>query len=177
MKRHMALTGEASDHKVAGLFSDEAAARELAEAVRRGAGLAEAQVRVLGPDDNHIGRALEPESRGIVHTMIRAHIWLGLAGAVIGALAFGVMFALGVQFIVLNPWWSILLLIGFGAIGGLMLGGAVSLRPDHSPYIAASREALRQGKYVVVVHATSTDELKQAEAILKENVGETIRTL
>jgi hypothetical protein len=177
MKSHMALTGEASDHKVAGLISGEAAARELAAVVRAGAGLTEAQVRVLGPDDNQIGRELEPENRGIVHTMIRAHIWLGLAGAVIGALAFGIMFALGIQFIVLNPWWSVLLLIGFGAIGGLMLGGAVSLRPDHSPYIAASREALQQGKYVVVVHATTTDELQQAEEILKANAGETVRTL
>lgn len=109
--------------------------------------------------------------------MIRAHIWLGLAGAVLGLLAFGNMLALGVQFIVLSPWWSALLLIGFGTIGGLMLGGAVSLRPDHSPYIAASREALQQGKYVVVVHATSADELEQAEAILKPNAGETVRTL
>jgi hypothetical protein len=30
---------------------------------------------------------------------------------------------------------------------------------------------------VVVVHATSTDELNQAEAILKANAGETVRTL
>lgn len=177
MKHRMALTGEASDHKVAGFVADEAAAHELAAAVRAGAGLKESQVRVLSPGDHRIGRTLEPESRGIVHTMIRAHIWLGLAGAVVGLLAFGIMFALGVQFIVLSPWWSALLLIGFGTIGGLMLGGAVSLRPDHSPYIAASREALQQGKYVVVVHATSADELEQAEAILKPKAGETVRTL
>jgi hypothetical protein len=177
MKHGMALTGEASDHKVAGVISDEATAHELADAVRAGVGLTEAQVRVVGPEDKQIGRALEPESRGIVHTMIRAHLWLGLAGAVIGALAFGIMFSLGVGFIVLNPWRSVLLLIGFGTIGGLLLGGAVSLRPDHSPYIAASREALRQGRYVVVVHATSTDELERAEAILKANAGETVRTL
>jgi hypothetical protein len=177
MKHAMALTGEASDHKVAGLFSDAAAARELAAAVRAEVGLTEAQVRVLGPGDDHVGRALEPETRGILHTMIRAHLWLGLAGAVIGAVAFAIMFALGIGFIVLNPWASALLLIGFGAIGGLLLGGAVSLRPDHSPYIGASQEALREGRYVVVVHATSTDELERAEAILKANAGETVRTL
>jgi hypothetical protein len=177
MKHHMALTGEASDHKVAGMIADEAAAHELAEAVRAGTGLKEGQVRVLSPGDNRVGRTLEPESRGIVHTMIRAHIWLAMAGAVIGTLAFVIMIAVGVQFIVLSPWWSALLLIGFGTIGGLMLGGAVSLRPDHSPYIAASRAALREGRYVVVVHATSTDELQQAEAILKANAGETVRTL
>lgn len=112
-----------------------------------------------------------------MHTIIRTHLWLGLAGAVVGILAFGIMIALDVQFIVLSPWWSAFLLTGFGAVGGLMLGGAVSLRPDHSPYISASREALKQGKHVVVVHATSTDELKQAETILKQDGGETVRTL
>lgn len=177
MKHHMALTGEKSDHKVIGLVADEAAAHKLAAAVRAGTGLKESQVRVLSPGDDRIGRSLEPENRGIVHTMIRAHLWLGLAGAVVGALAFGIMIALGVEFIALSPWWSALLLIGFGTIGGLMLGGAVSLRPDHSPYIAASREALQEGRHVVVVHATSADELERAEAILKSNADETVRTL
>jgi len=58
-----------------------------------------------------------------------------------------------------------------------MLAGAVSLRPDHTPYISASRDALKQGKHVVVVHATSTDQLNQAEGVLKANGGETVRTL
>jgi hypothetical protein len=177
MKHRMGLTGEASDHKVAGLIADEAAAHEIAAAVRAGTGLKEGQVRVLSPGDERIGRTLEPESRGIVHTMVRAHIWLALAGAVAGALAFGILMAQDVQFIVLSPWWSALLLIGFGTIGGLMLGGAVSLRPDHSPYITASREALEEGRHVVVVHATSADELEQAEGILKAHAGETVRTL
>lgn len=177
MKHRMGLTGEISDHKVAGLIDDEAGAHETAAAVRAETGLNEAHVRVLSPGDDSIGRSLEPESRGIMHTIIRTHLWLGLAGAVVGILAFGIMIALDVKFIVLSPWWSAFLLTGFGAVGGLMLGGAVSLRPDHSPYISASREALKQGKHVVVVHATSTDELKQAETILKQDGGETVRTL
>lgn len=177
MKHQMALTGEASDHKVVGLIADEAAAYELAAAVRAKTGLEETQVRVLRPGDDRISRTLEPESRGILHTIIRTHIWLGLAGAMLGAVAFGILIALGVRFVVLSPWWSALLLIGFFTVGGLMLGGAVSLRPDHSPYIAASREALEEGKYVVVVHATNADELKQAEAILKADAGDTVRTL
>ncbi len=177
MKHPMALTGEASDHKLVGLVDDEAAAHELAAAVRLGTGLNAAQVRLLHPGDDSVGRALEPESRGIKHTIIRAHLWFALAGTVVGILAFAIMIALGVQFIVLSPWWSAFLLTGFGALGGLMLGGAVALRPDHSPYISASREALRQGRHAIVVHATSIDELDHAEAILKASGGETVRTL
>jgi hypothetical protein len=177
MKHRLALTGEASDHKVAGVVADKAAAHKLAAAVRTGAGLHESQVVVLSPDDRQVGRALEPESRGIVHTMIRAHLWLGAAGALIGALAFGILVAMEVAFVVQSPWWSAPPLIGFGIVGGLMLGGAVSLRPDHSPYIAASREALQEGNHVVVVHATSTEQLEAAEAILKADTNETVRTL
>lgn len=177
MKHRMALTGEASDHKVAGIVADKAAAVELAAAVGAEAKLLGSQVMVLSPDEHGVGRALEPENRGIVHTMIRAHLWLGAAGAAVGAVAFGVMVALDVGFVVLNPWWSAPLLIGFGIVGGLMLGGAVSLRPDHSPYVATSREALEEGRHVVVVHATSTDQLKDAEAVLKADASETVRTL
>jgi len=177
MKNRMGLTGEVSDHKVAGLIDDEAGAHDIAAAVRTETGLNEAHVKVLSPGDGGVGRSLEPESRGILRTIIRTHLWLGLAGAVVGLLAFGIMIALDVQFIVLSPWWSAFLLTGFGTVGGMMLGGVVSLRPDHGPYISASREALKQGKHVVVVHATSTDELKQAEAILQANEGETVRTL
>jgi len=177
MKHPMALTGEVSDHKLAGLVADQARAHELAAAVRAGAGLAATQVRVLSPGDDHVGRALEPESRGIAFTMIRAHLWLALAGAATGALAYGILFALGIEFITLSPWWSAALLVGFGIVGGLLLGGAVTLRPDHSPYITAAREALQAGKHVIVVHATSNDQLKEAETILKAGGSETVRTL
>jgi hypothetical protein len=177
MKDRMGLTGEASNHKLAGVFDDEVSALELAAAVRARTGLNESHVRVLRPGDDSVSRRLEPESQGILRTMVRAHLWLGLAGAAVGVLAFGTMMVLGIPFIVLNPWWSGLLLTGFGALGGLIAGGAVSLRPDHTPYVTASREALREGKHVVVVHATSSGELSQAEAILKASGSESVRTL
>jgi len=177
MKQRLGLTGEVSDHKVAGLIDDEAVAHEIAAAVRAETGLNEAHVRVLSPGDKSVGRSLEPEDLGILHTMIRAHLWLGLAGAVVGILAFGIMVAVDIPFIVQSPWWSAFLLTGFGTVGGLILGGAVALRPDHSAYLSASREALKQGKHVVVVHATSTGELNQADAMLKAHAGETVRTL
>jgi hypothetical protein len=173
----MALTGERSDHKIAATANDHTAARELAALVRSSAGLDEAQVRILTPHDEHVGRKLEPENRGILLTMIRAHIWLGLAGTVIGLLAFAILFLLGLEFIVRSPWWAAGLLVVFGTVGGLLLGGAVTLRPDHSPYIAASREAVEAGRYVVVVHASSTEQLKEAESVLRAAGSTTVRSL
>ncbi len=177
MKDRMGLTGEASDHKIAGRVDSAAAAHELAADVRAGSGLGDAEVRVLAPGDANVGRTLEPEDRGIMHTLIRTHLWLALAGAVVGMVAFGIMIAMGIPFIVLNPWWSAVLLAGFGSVGGMMVGGAIALRPDHTPYITASREALRQGEHVVVVHATRSDQLEQAEAVLATKASGTVRTL
>lgn len=177
MKDRMGLTGEASNHKVAGLFDDKIEAQERADAVRSTTGLDETQVNVLEPAEANVARSLEPESRGILATMMRAHIWLGLAGAVLGLLAFATMMVMDVPFVVLSPLWSAVLLTGFGTAGGMMVGGALTLRPDHTPYVSASRDALRQGRHVVAVHATSTDELKQAERILKGGTGDTVRTL
>ena len=173
----MALTGEVSDHKIAAMAHDQAEAQRLAALVRAGAGLDETQVRVLCPHDEHVGRKLEPENRGIVRTMIRAHLWLGLAGAVVGILTFAILLFLDIGFVVLNPWWAAGLLIVFSTVGGLLLGGAVTLRPDQSPYIAASREAVQAGRYVVVVHATSTEQLKEAESVLQAAGNTTVRSL
>lgn len=177
MKDHMALTGEASAHKVAGIVDDEGTARELAAQVREQAGLGEAQVMVLGPGDDAVGRALEPESRGIWHTLIRAHVWLALAGGLLGALAYLLLLGMDVGFIVLNPLASGALLVCFGVVGGLMLGGALVLRPDHSPYVMAARAALDEGRYVVVVHASNMAQLKDAEAVLERVAGKVVRTL
>ena len=85
MPGNSALTGEVSNSKVAGIFASESAARAEAARVHATLQLSDAQVQVVTPTDRTPGRKLEPESRGIFRTMIRAHVVLGLCGAVAGA--------------------------------------------------------------------------------------------
>jgi hypothetical protein len=177
MSGETVLTGEVSNSKVAAVFATAAAARDAAAGIRRTLALQDAQVEVLAPGDAHPRRRLEPESRGIWKTIVRAHVRLGIVGALFGLVAFAALYFGGVQFIVRSPVASVLVLLFFGATGGLMLGGLVALRPDHDRYVQHAITALETGRAVVVVHAFSSGQREQAARELEALGGETTSTL
>jgi hypothetical protein len=171
------LTGEKSNHKVAGIFPDRAAAQGAADALRNTLPLEKnTQLVVLHPGDA-ADRALEPEQGGIFRTIIRAHVWLGLGGAVVGAAVFVLVYVLGVRMVVQSPVTAALVIIGFATVAGLMLGGLVSLRPDHDPYIQRVRGALTEGRSAVVFHGFDREERDAAATELRRLGGETVTTL
>ena len=57
-------------------------------------------------------------------------------------------------------------LAGFGATFGLILGGAIALRPDHGRVIGLVRCGLKRGQWAVVAHPTSAGQTDQAIASL-----------
>lgn len=171
------ITGEVSDSKVAAVFERESTARVVAMQVRRALGLKQSQVQVVTPDDGRPGRKLEPEGRGIFRTIIVAHYRLGLVGLAVGALLYAVLLMTGKEAVMSSPWLSAALIIGYGGIFGLMAGGLVSLRPDHSPYVARVQDALEEGHCAVVVHAFNPDERDRAVVELSDRGAQTVRTL
>jgi hypothetical protein len=171
------LSGEDLDHKLAVVFDSESSARNIAEILRNALRLGWHQIHVIGPNDRHPGFELEPEDRGIWRTMVRAHVWLGIAGAIGGLLLFAVLFFVGIEFVVANAFTTAVIAVAFGGIFGLMFGGLVTLRPDHMPYISMAQSALRKGKYVLAVHASSADQLAAAKAELHKMNLETITSL
>ena len=177
MKHEPGLTGERSDHKVAGIFPDREAATRAVEELRDLLSLQASQVEVLHPGVDGLSRALEPEQAGIFHTILRSHAWLGLAGAVTGIAVFGLLYALGLPLVLRSAWPAALVLTFFGAIGGMLLGGLVSLRPDHDPYISRVRAGLEAGASAVVVHAFDLAQRGKAEEALQARGADTIRTL
>jgi len=144
MSETATITGELSNSKLAAVFPDEGAARAAAQLVSASLSLGSAQVQVITPNELHPGRMLEPESQGIWRTIIVAHVRLGIVGVVAGLLLFAALYAMGVPFIVMSPTAAGLALLFFGAVAGLMLGGLVALRPDHDPYVQATRDARRR---------------------------------
>ena len=162
MKIATSISGEHFDHKVAAIFQDEFSAKRAVDILRKTTSLQSQQIFVVSPNDTHPGWELEPEDRGIWHTMLRAHVWLGLVGAAAGLLLFLILFALGIAFVVANAITAAAIAIAFGAVFGMMFGGLVTLRPDHMPYVSVSQSALRKGKFIVAVHASSGDQLKEA---------------
>jgi hypothetical protein len=171
------LTGEKYDHKIAAIFGVKETAQQAADTLRQQTSVHDHQVFVVTPNDTHPGWELEPEDRGIWRTLVRAHVWLGLAGLVVGLVVFLVLFGLNIRFVVENAVTSALIAIGFGGIFGMMFGGLVTLRPDHMPYVSIAQSALRKGKFIVAVHAESSDQLQEAQTVLKTFDAEIIRTL
>ena len=171
------VTGEVSNSKVAAVFDRGTTARAAAAAVAEAIGLEPAQVTVITPDEPRADARLEPESRGIWRTIVVAHLRLGIAGAVLGVLAFGLLQWRGVPFIVQSPWASALVLVGFGAVAGLFLGGLVALRPDHDRYIQATHDAMDARRTTVVVHAFSSQQQEAAAEFLAARGAEVTKTL
>lgn len=171
------ITGELSNSKVAAVFANEEGARRAAQAVAARLGLGAAQVQVITPGEPHPGHKLEPESRGIWRTIVVAHVRLGIVGAIAGLLAFAVLWAMDVAFIVNSPVAAALSLLFFCTVAGLMLGGLVALRPDHDRYVQATRDAMASGDTTVVVHAFSAAQRDQAADLLRAQGGEVTSTL
>jgi|SRR5690606_17214371 len=171
------ILGEVSASKVAAVFPDADAAGRAAARVRDAVGLAAGQVRVLGPGDRRPGRKLEPESHGIFRTMLRAHAWLGMAGLAAGAVLFGVLWASGVPLVADSPGMAAMAILLLSGFGGLMLGGLVTLRPDHDPYILSVLEAIGEGRGAVVVHPRDRAQYDQAVQSLLGDGGDVVGSL
>ncbi|MDO5506369.1 MAG: hypothetical protein Q4F49_08820 [Pseudoxanthomonas suwonensis] len=176
-ERGTALTGERSDNKVAAVFATEEAARSVAEGLRTDGGLQPEQVLVVTPRDEHPGRKLQPESRGILHTIILSHYKLAIAGIVLGLLVVAVLYFMDVGAVTRSPAFAAFAAVFFGVSFGLFAGGLISLRPDQDPMVFKVREALDKGRSAVVVHAFSAEQRDLAAQALERNGGETIRTL
>lgn len=70
----VSLSGEKYNHEVAALFGAGEPANTAAGQIREALALRPVQVEVLHPGDQAVSRALEPESRGIFETLVRAAI-------------------------------------------------------------------------------------------------------
>ena len=175
------LIREKSSTKLAALFPSETAARDALTAAAGAAGIGPAQARLLTPADARASRRelfgvkVQPESTGIARTFFRAHLVLGLIGAAIGALAWWL--AREHPALASTPVMSAAALIGFGAVFGLLLGGAVTLRPDQVQVIARLRSGLRAGKFGVVFHPFDQGQVDAIRSALQAKNVEVMSSL
>ncbi|MDQ7988341.1 MAG: hypothetical protein REI09_01795 [Candidatus Dactylopiibacterium sp.] len=171
------LTGETSRTLVGAIYADRAAATAVASRLIAHVALATWQVSVLHPGDTAFARKLEPEREGIWHTLIRSHVVLGLAGMVLGAVIGGVMVMGNLMSAADSPGAVMAAAVGFCTMGGMMLGGLISLRPDHTRVNERLRGALAEGKWAVVVHPADTDQTRRVTDLLEGSGGEIVRSI
>jgi hypothetical protein len=172
-----AVFGEKSLSKVGAAFETAERALEAADRLKRETGIDPDHVRLLEPDDRAIGRKLEPETRGIFRTLTRAHLSLGAAGVLLGVLIALVLVMIDVPVFTSNPGYTLMVFAFFGAIAGLLLGGLVTLRPDHGRLIAWVKESSGGGKWFVLVHARGHDEERKVKEALSAVSDKVVGTL
>ena len=177
------IFGERSLTKVAGLFAGKGEAETVAQQLRETAGLDDPQVYVVGPPDGGaanspaFSRKLEPEQAGIWRTLIRAHVVAGSAGVVAGVLLYLGLLSADIAAVESTPGMSLVAMVFFGGLFGLLLGGLLTARPDHAWVIATVRRAVRQGRWAVVVHPLSQQQLNAALQELRAHSDRVVRSL
>ncbi len=174
MKTDGPVFGEKSLSKLAAVFDSRAQADDVASRLRQQFQLEPSQLQVISPDDPRPGRKMEPESRGIRQTAIKAHITFALLGIVAGLVIFAVLWGMNIAAVTSSPLAVVGVLVFFGAVFGLFAGGLITLRPDQDHVIQKVRDALKSGRYVVVAHPrdhAQRDELSEALQLVSTDVS------
>lgn len=177
------IFGERSLTKVAGIYATALSAEDARARLLRSGKWADGQVVLLTPADGKMSRRaimarkMEPESRGIFRTILRAHLFTALVGFAVGVGAWWLLWQTGNQLIGSSPRLSFLALAFFGTVFGLMVGGLISLRPDHARVITIVRSALRSGQWAAVAHPLDAQQADDAVQMLRPGSERVERSL
>jgi hypothetical protein len=163
--------------KVAAIFNDGVSALTAADKVKKATHVPDRQVQIVHPYDRDWGRKVEPEGIGILRTAIRSHVVCGAIGFAGGLLLFLLLYSSDVTAIVTSPWMSLVALLLIPTMLGLMVGGLLTIRPDHDAVVIPVRDAVAEGHWAVVVHPASRTEMAGALEALETTGAPVSRTL
>lgn len=172
-----ALFGEKATTKLAGFFETQQALESVSAELRRTSGLQNTQLWVVRPHAADFDRRLEPETEGVARTAVRAHLILGALGLLAGVVLWGVLYALGVPAVIASPYYSGGAIVAFATVGGLLLGGLITARPDHQIVIQAVDSATKAGRWSLVLHPRDAQQCQSAEQVLAAAEVETVRSI
>lgn len=167
------LIDERYPSKVSAEFNARTLAEETAAALLREGGFDQEQVRVIAPGDSHLESKVEPEDRRIAGTLIRSHVVLGLAFLIVGLIVAWLLVTFGPPITRSNPIMTFIPFVLLLPMVGMLIAGAISLRPDHDLVVHQARIAAEEGHWTVVVHCASHEEQQRARDLL----GDSVRTL
>ncbi|MDO8862987.1 hypothetical protein Q6D67_14855 [Haliea sp. E1-2-M8] len=158
--------GEQYPGKVSAEFETRESAESVIAQLAADSGLSQSRVELVVPGDQRLGSKVEPESRGIARTAVKSHLVLGLAFLVLGLAAAWLLVTFGPPLTRSSPVMVFIVLGFFPPLVGLMLAGAITLRPDHEPLISSTRQAAESGRWTVVVHCTEEEQKQRARELL-----------
>ena len=120
---------------------------------------------------------MEPEGEEIKNTIIRSHVTMGLVGLVAGGGVVTWMHQTQIPMVVFSPYYTTFIVLALGLVGGLLLGGLISLRPDHDRLINFSRDVTNQRRWMLLVHVKTMEQKKKVKTYLHGFSDEIVATL
>ncbi|GGE69125.1 hypothetical protein GCM10011533_21900 [Streptosporangium jomthongense] len=159
------VLGENYSHKISEEFDSQVAAERGAESLEN-LGIPLAQIRIIQPNDPSMAQKVEPETQGIARSMVKAHVWFGLIGLVVGLAVAGLLVTVGPALTRSSPVMTFIAMGFLFPVLALLIAGAVSLRPDHDLIIEKARTAKENGRWTVVAHCDSLEQQKLAKTAM-----------
>ena len=157
-----AISGEQSNTKFLAVFDTEAELEQCRIALEQ-VGYDPNQLATIAPHERRYSRKLEPESQGVFRTAIKAHTLFGLIGFALGFALWGGLYISGLPLIASSPIVSLIPFLFVLTSAGLLLGGFMTLRPDHLLVIQGVKSAKRAGRWSLVVHSRNATQTVQVE--------------
>lgn len=158
MSEQDVLLGENFPHKVSAQYNSQELADQAVQLLVDHAQLPRQQILVVQPHDPNMERKIQPEVKGIARTLAKSHAVLGLAGLGLGLLVAAVLTTVGPVVTTASPLLTFIALGFLFTILGLILAGAISLRPDQDLLLEKTRTATDTGHWTVIAHCTSPEQ-------------------
>lgn len=162
--------------RVAAVYGDEVSANAAKQKLIDN-GISRSVISIVKPEDKSISRKIEPESQNIYKTIIKSHGWLGLIGAIIGIVIATGLVTAGPEMTQSNPIYTYFVFIFFGVVFGMMIAGAISIRPDHDPLITKTVEASHEQHWTLIVQTDDRDEIDRIKTLLEDSALSTSETI
>lgn len=163
----MSVTEENKSSKVAGVFKDEKSAQSARQKLIDSGSFSVNVIEIVAPEDQNLSQKIEPNTQEIATTLVKSHSIIGAIGLLVGLGAALLLTTIGPDMTQSSPLLTYFALGFVGLLLGMMLAGAVSLRPDHDPLISETVKASENQQWSVIVQTRTSAESDRAEDILK----------
>ncbi len=161
-----ALSDQALRAQVGAVFADEADVHKAVEQLISRIGVSARQIRIVEPGDPAAVRQQEPKGSGIAGMLLQSKSILGVAGLLFGVVISLLLILLAGDPFTGNPYYTLLIVGLSGTIGGLLLGGLASLRPDRD-WLATWIEGASNERWLLLIEVRNLEQDLRVKDVLE----------
>ncbi len=119
------------------------------------------RVALIEPDDPQLDVKLQTEFTQMGHIAVASHIWSAIIGIAVGAGLWGIFYLFKNPIVVNEVATSLLGFICVCLLIGVLIGCVIAYMPSQD-VLSPTRNAIEEGKWVVVAYPDTASEAKEA---------------